>query len=242
MDDKLRIEISNDIEKCNSQTMCEGSEILYRKLIAKYTTVYPNFEAGVSKNRMAKAPNKESDYREQIFYVKEKLQMMLATDNDMSVSNSIQDVNGSKGVFIVHGHDKEAKVTVANFLEKLGLKPIILHEQINEGETIIEKIETFTTSVRYAVILYTECDIARSKGENKEERYRARQNVVFEHGYFIGRLGRNKVSVLVKGNVETPGDVSGIVYIKMDDYGAWKIDLAKNIKAAGLDADMNKMV
>lgn len=73
-------------------------------------------------------------------------------------------------------------------------------------------------------------------------RYCARQNVVFEHGYLIGRLGRERVCALVKGNVETPGDISGVVYISMDDAGAWKADLAREMRATGLPVDMNKLL
>jgi predicted nucleotide-binding protein len=73
-----------------------------------------------------------------------------------------------------------------------------------------------------------------------EERCRARQNVVFEHGYLIGKLGRECVCALVKGDIETPSDISGVVYITMDDAGAWKMKLAKEMKSARLPVDMNK--
>lgn len=142
-------------------------------------------------------------------------------------------------VFIVHGHDNAAKQEMARTLESAGFEAIILHEQADTGLTIIEKIERYT-DVNYAVVLYTECDLGRSKKDPIEkERNRARQNVVFEHGYLIGKLGRNHVSALVKGDVETPGDISGVVYTKMDEDGAWKMALARNMKAVGLDVDMN---
>lgn len=91
------------------------------------------------------------------------------------------------------------------------------------------------------LVLYTECDIGRDKNSNKE-RYRARQNVVFEHGYLIGRLSLERVAAFVKGDVETPGDISGIVYTKMDSSGAWKQELVREMKAIGLDADFNKLI
>ena len=143
-------------------------------------------------------------------------------------------------VFIVHGHDNAAKQEMARTLENAGFEAIILHEQADTGLTIIEKIERYT-DVNYAVVLYTECDLGRSKKDPVEkEKNRARQNVVFEHGYLIGKLGRDHVSALVKGNVETPGDISGVVYTKMDEDGAWKMALARNMKAVGLDVDMNR--
>lgn len=161
----------------------------------------------------------------------------MKTTEDFKTSKTI--TLNNKKVFIVHGHDNEAKEIMARFIEKLELEAIILHEQPNAGKTIIEKIEKHS-DVGYAVVLYTPCDIGKS---NKETKYisRARQNVVFEHGYLIGKLGRDKVSALVKGDIETPGDISGVVYIKMDDSGAWKTDLAKELKAAGLSVDFNKV-
>lgn len=148
----------------------------------------------------------------------------------------------SNKVFIVHGHDDAAKNTVARVLEKAGFEPIILHEQANLGKTIMEKL-AYYTDVDFAVVLYTECDLGGEKKEAVEnERYRARQNVVYEHGYLIGKIGREKVFALVKGDVETPGDISGVVYTPMDDTGAWKMALAKDMKAVGLPIDMNDLI
>ena len=142
-------------------------------------------------------------------------------------------------VFIVHGHDNEAKLETARTLTNGGFEPIILHEQPDSGRTIIEKIERFA-DVCYAVVLYTECDLGRDKNDSvDDERFRARQNVVFEHGYLIGKLGRDRVTALVKGNIETPGDISGVVYTEMDKAGAWKMQLARNMQDVGLDIDMN---
>lgn len=146
----------------------------------------------------------------------------------------------SNKVFIVHGHDNEAKQEMARTLEKGGFDPIILHEQPDSGRTIIEKIERYS-DVCYAVVLYTECDKGRDKNKPiEQERNRARQNVVFEHGYLIGKLGRDHVSAIVKGDVETPGDIDGVIYTPMDVAGAWKINLAKNMQDVGLPVDMNK--
>jgi predicted nucleotide-binding protein len=140
----------------------------------------------------------------------------------------------SNKVFIVHGHDDAAKYELARTLEKGGFEAIILHEQASAGMTIIEKIEAYT-DVAYAVVLYTQCDLGRAKEDKVEdEKYRARQNVVFEHGYLIGKLKRDHVTALVKGDVEKPGDISGVVYTDMDAAGAWKTDLMKNMMAVGL--------
>ncbi len=146
----------------------------------------------------------------------------------------------SNKVFIVHGHDNVAKLEMARTLENANFKAIILHEQASAGKTVIEKIEA-NTDVSFAVVLYTQCDIGRAIGAKvDEERFRARQNVIFEHGYLIGKLGWGRVCALVKGDIETPSDISGVVYITMDDAGAWKMALAKEMKSAGLSVDMNK--
>lgn len=159
------------------------------------------------------------------------------SDKEYALENNER--KNSNKIFIVHGRDNEAKLEVARFLEKLNLKPIILHEQASEGKTIIEKIESYT-DVGYAIVLYTPCDIGGLKGTNNEElKDRARQNVVFEHGYLIGKIGRNKVSALIKGNIETPNDISGVVYINMS--GSWEIDLAKELKSAGYKIDFNSL-
>lgn len=150
----------------------------------------------------------------------------------------IMDANNK--VFIVHGHDEGAKQTVARFLEQCGFEAIILHEQPDGGRTIIEKIEQYT-DVIYAIILYTPCDIGRAKNE-KKGKPRARQNVVFEHGYLIGRLGREKVCALVKEGVDTPGDISGVVYKPMDSAGAWKTEILREMKNAGIAVDASRLL
>ncbi len=134
-------------------------------------------------------------------------------------------------VFIVHGQDEIAKLDAASFIQSLGLVPIILHQQASLGMTIIEKIEHYT-NVGYGIALYTECDEGRRRGE-LNSRYRARQNVVFEHGYLIARLGRKRVAAMVKGHVETPNDISGVVYVSMDDGGSWKDTIRLELKQAG---------
>jgi predicted nucleotide-binding protein len=143
-------------------------------------------------------------------------------------------------VFIVHGHDESIKQVVARFLEKCDLEAIILHEQADGGRTIVEKIEKYT-DVEFAVVLYTTCDIGRAKEERKGKP-RARQNVVFEHGYLIGRLGRDKVCALVQEGVEIHGDMSGVVYKPLDSAGAWKTSVLKEMKNAGITVDASKLL
>lgn len=156
-----------------------------------------------------------------------------------ATSNPKAPMDKSK-VFIVHGHDNAAKEAVARFVEKIGLEAIILHEQASSGNTIIEKIEEYT-NVGFGIVLYTPCDEGVSKEEPGQQKPRARQNVVFEHGYLMAKIGRKNVCALVKGDVEIPTDISGVVYIKMDEGDGWKLAVAKEMKACGYDVDLNKI-
>ncbi len=139
----------------------------------------------------------------------------------------------SNSVFIVHGHDDEAKESVARFISKLGLEPIILHERPNSGKTIIEKLESNAEEISFAVVLLTPDDKGAS-AESSVYKYRARQNVIYELGFFNAKLGRDKVCVLKKEDVEVLSDYLGVVYADMDKNGGWKNQLARELKGAGL--------
>ena len=143
-------------------------------------------------------------------------------------------------VFVVHGHDEATKQTVARFLERLGLNPIILHEQSNRGRTIIEKFEDHA-EVQFAVVILTPDDLGRPATEPEAAlKFRARQNVIFEMGYFIGRIGRERVFPLKLGNVDIRSDYSGVAYTEMDARGGWKGELVRELKGAGFTVDANR--
>ncbi len=144
----------------------------------------------------------------------------------------------TKEIFVVHGKDNGAKETVARFLTKLGLKPIVLHEQPNQGRTIIEKFERYA-KVGFAVVLLTPDDSCADTDQPGNSRPRPRQNVILELGFFLGKLGRDRTFALLKGDVEIPSDYDGVLYIAMDDNGAWRMDLVREMKQAGLDVDAN---
>jgi predicted nucleotide-binding protein len=144
-------------------------------------------------------------------------------------------------VFIVHGRADGPREGVARFVERFGLRPIILHEQASEGRTIIEKIERHS-GVGYAVVLLTGDDRGGLAGADPAGyQPRARQNVVLELGYFLGKLGRRHVCVIHEPGVEIPSDYDGVVYIPLDRDGAWQLRLAREMKATAFkDIDLNR--
>ncbi|WP_280570757.1 nucleotide-binding protein [Chromohalobacter sp. 296-RDG] len=160
---------------------------------------------------------------------------------EQEVTNTVGNVvsENSNNVFIVHGHNEQTKESSARFVEKLGLNAVILHEQPNEGKTIIEKLEKHTDAA-YAVILFTPDDAGSSSSSPEDLQPRARQNVLVELGYMAAKLGRDRVCVLRKDNVEIPSDFLGVVYIDIDSAGAWRLELAKELKVSGLKIDLNQ--
>jgi predicted nucleotide-binding protein len=166
-----------------------------------------------------------------------------------SLDSSKNKFEFSNKIFIVHGHDELSKEQLARFLTKIGLDPIILHEQPNHGRTLIEKFEEECHDVGYAFVIMTADDVGMDiesyeKMKTGDPKYglclRARQNVLFELGFFFAKLGRNRVCCLLKKNIEKPADIEGIVYIpfkeKVDEkfmdivrelQPSYKLDLSK---------------
>lgn len=153
-----------------------------------------------------------------------------------------EDINGSK-VFIVHGHDEEMKQSVARFIEKFDLEAIILHEQPDKGRNVLDKLVQESKDACFAIVLLSPDDIGYNKND-KVEHSRARQNVVLELGFFIGQLGKEKVCALYKNSsdFELPSDFVGTLYKQYNSSEAWKLELAKELKAAGIPIDMNKVI
>ena len=172
-----------------------------------------------------------------IAFLKGELELALPT---VQPSPSAARPKPSNKVFVVHGHDEAVLQTVARFLEKLGLDTIILREEPDAGRTIIEKFEDCADDVGFAVVLLTPDDLggAATAGATAS---RARQNVIFELGYFAGKLGRGRTCLMRKGAVEIPSDLYGVIYTDLDPGDGWKIKLVKELKAAKLDFDTNRM-
>ncbi|MET3229432.1 UNVERIFIED_ORG: putative nucleotide-binding protein [Burkholderia sp. 1263] len=141
-------------------------------------------------------------------------------------------------VFIVHGHDHGSREAVARVVETLELEPIILGDEANSGQTIIEKFERHA-QVGFAIVLLTGDDVG---GKNESNLHlRARQNVILELGYFIGRLSRARVCALYEAGVEMPSDIAGVGYVAFDQAGLWKYEVAKELRAAGYAVDLNRL-
>lgn len=146
----------------------------------------------------------------------------------------------STRIFVVHGRDSTLKVDVERFLYSIGLVPVVLHRETDGGLTIIEKFEKHS-DVGYAFILLTPDDIAYPScqdsfiDDKRDKEYRSRQNVVFEFGYFVGRLGRSRVCCLYKGNVTMPSDLSGLVYKNIigDTVDSQAANIMRELTSAG---------
>ncbi|MBW8040132.1 MAG: nucleotide-binding protein [Planctomycetes bacterium] len=148
----------------------------------------------------------------------------------------------SKKVFIVHGRDEAKREIMARFLKKIKLDPIILHEQANEGRTIIEKFFDYS-DVAFAVILLTADDRGGLISDSfEDQKKRARQNVILELGFFLGKLGRKHVCALYEEGVQIPSDYQGVLFIPIDQAEAWKMALARELKSAGLPVDINDIL
>lgn len=145
----------------------------------------------------------------------------------------------NRRVFIVHGRTEGPREAVARFLARIGFEPIILHEQPNSGQTIMEKFEK-NSDVGLAVVLLTAEDFGGLDGE--EAKARARQNVIFELGYFAGKLGRERVCPILCGDLDLPSDIDGVGYTKYDAGGAWHVGLSKELEAAGYEINWNRVM
>jgi predicted nucleotide-binding protein len=169
---------------------------------------------------------------------------------EAEVSMSVEEPGSSQptkgrtpnSVFIVHGHSQAALQAAARFVNKLGLREIILHEQANEGRTIIEKFEDHS-HVEFALVLLTPDDRGGKEGVPYEQQQgRARQNVILELGFFLGKLERKRVCALYQQGTELPSDYHGVLFIPMDDTGAWQMTLARELQRVFPDVDLNKAI
>ncbi|MCK4559766.1 MAG: nucleotide-binding protein [Calditrichia bacterium] len=193
---------------------------------------YPNyFEAGFLSGRTIHTHQGKTELLKVIGSVK----TLLSVTKKAPVAAA---VTGHR-VFLVHGHNEAALQSCARFIEKLELPLTVLREEPNRGRTIIEKFLDYSDA-GFAVVLLTADDRGgRLDQPYEEQSQRARQNVIFELGFFIGKIGRDRVCALYENGVEVPSDYQGVVFIPLDPL-AWRLELAKEMKAAGLPVDLNK--
>ena len=177
-----------------------------------------------------------------------ELEMLAESESSSRVAPNQVGAAGSSDsgtIFVVHGHDESAKYQVVRVLDKATDRDaVILHEQANNGATVLEKFEHHAGTAAFAVIILTPDDVggtAPSKGAEPDLVARGRQNVIFEMGFFFGLLGRGRVAVLYESGVELPSDLNGLVYIELDPGGAWKIALAKELTAAGVAVNHSRI-
>lgn len=190
----------------------------------------------------------QSDEDEQKDFIKslqKKKKLLEGFIEQLEAFRSIEEVSvtaitknlSSRKVFIVHGHSEQAKTELELILTRLKFKPIILHKQANEGLiTIIEKLEKHSSDVGFAFVLLTPDDKGCQNGQENNLLPRARQNVIFEFGLLVSKLGRNRVCYLRTGNVEVPSDLDGAIYLSFNNsVNEIELKIVKELRAAGYD-------
>lgn len=222
-----------------------GPESQYSSTIRSFpwketgSRIYSGYDISAQMRR-----DNQNAYRRQMGQAKGIIQSAVdALTERVSESNEELPISRSfdpKKVFIVHGHNESIKQTVARTLETIGLTPIILSEQPDKGRTVIEKFENEGNDVGFAVVLLTADDKGR-KNKARAMQSRARQNVVFEMGYFMAHLRRERVMLLLQPGVEEPSDLKGLVYTSLDKDGAWKYRLVKELREQGYDVSTDSL-
>jgi predicted nucleotide-binding protein len=163
----------------------------------------------------------------------EKLELYEEASSVTPTPAAESDSPSGRDVFIVHGHAGR-EYEVAHVVHDMGLKSVILKEEINRGSpTLIEKLEREAKRSGYAIVIFTPDDLGRSVKE-KDEKPRTRQNVILELGFFIAKLGRDKVTILHDPTVEVPSDFGGVTYYPLDEAGGWKSRIQAELEAADL--------
>ncbi len=250
---RLNVHSIDLVEKYKKEKKIKIKDIILEKIYNEYLKNNEEIDTNV----IAKYLNidEETRYKSVIFLKNEHLIKWISEiggiveitnegikkiENDLVGGNMNKNQLGND-IFIVHGRNDGLKETCARFIEKLKLKAIILHEQPNKGRTIIEKFEDYS-NVGFAIVLMTADDVGNEKDNSSNLNPRARQNVIFELGYFIGKIGRETVCALYEEGVEIPSDYQGVTFIKIDNNNNWKLEVAKEIKSSGIDVDLNDAI
>jgi predicted nucleotide-binding protein len=251
----LELPIKNEVELKHARNeegkWSDFNAELLKRIVDTDELVHDYYPASISLGSPRSFPAQVNEFRfdvegyiTRLESILERLPLMAPESPALTQPAEAQPIDSrpqvSGRVFVVHGHDEEAKQSVARCLEKLELEAIILHEQPSQGRTIIEKFEDYS-DVGFAVVLLTPDDVGAAGDDRDSLKPRARQNVIFELGFFIGKLGRKRVCALHKGDVEIPSDFAGVLWVPMDPGGAWRFTLGREMKAIELDVDLNKL-
>ena len=229
-------------------TTLEPNELWRVKITQSEDSINPIIQQIEQKDRMDRNPYKmfqaSAKWRaiEEVAEITDKyINVAPGSKKRGTVKAKTVEVSNRKKVFVVHGHDTELKNDVELFLRSINLEPIVLHRQLDEGLTVIEKFEKHSDVV-YSIILLTPDDIGfpvkeiKKSEEERQIEYRARQNVIFEFGYFIGKLSRKNVCCIYKEGVQLPSDLNGLIYKSVnksiEEVGLF---VMKELKNAGLD-------
>lgn len=160
------------------------------------------------------------------------------------LENNITTQNVNKKVFVVYGHDHNARTQLEALLLRWKLEPIIIDKLATGGQTIIEKLEEQTENVNFGIVLITPDDMGYARNDESSKKYRARQNVVLEMGMLLAKLGRSKVAILVSQelSIEYPSDIQGLLYIPYNNnVDETKVNLAKNMNAVGYNISVDDL-
>ncbi len=150
----------------------------------------------------------------------------------------------NRKVFVVYGHDLNARTQLEAMLRRWNIEPLIIDQLASSGHTIIEKLEENTDKVQFGIVLATPDDIGYAKGKEECKKYRVRQNVILELGMLLSKVGRSKVAILLSEaeEMEKPSDIDGLIYIPFKDtVEEAKVSLAKELQRNGYEIDITKL-
>ena len=153
-------------------------------------------------------------------------------------------VISSRKVFVVYGHDMDARTQLEAMLRRWDLEPVIIDQLVSSGNTIIEKLEEYTDKVSFGIVLATPDDKGYAKNDEDNIKYRVRQNVVLELGMLLAKIGRSKVAILLSQaeEMEKPSDIEGLIYIPFkENVEETKVSLAKEMQRNGYKLDIEKL-
>lgn len=240
-----QIKEANEGSPSNFDDWHNKTEVVIRAIFGEASPTLHKFDGvryspGIWTESTDFTPYRRAGVREVVSILEaSKLELELKAESAAATIATEVSIERSTRVFIVHGRDDARKYELESYLQKLtDDAPIILHQQPNGGQVLIEKFENSAASVGFAVVLLTADDQGRPAAlQPQDDQPRARQNVVFEMGFFIGLVGRAHVAVLYEEGVELPSDINGLLYIPLDTAGAWKGKLASELDHAGIPVD-----